>query len=552
MRTWHCMKQSLEEVIPAEGGARIPVQTKWNLELFAELLQDYDDAEVVEWIRYRWPTGRLPTLPDPLICSQNHKGAIDYPKALDKYIEKESKHGAVMGPYNKVPFTGKVGISPLSTREKRDSQDRRIILDLSFPIGRSVNDGIMKDDYMGLPAKLSFPKVDDFALCIFSLGKGCFMFKVDLSRYFRQLPLDPGDYSLIGYMINNKLFFDKVLPMGMRSAPYIAQRVTNAIAYIHRRLKFFLLYYVDDFVGAELRELIWEAYNALTGLLSNLRVDISAEKLVPPTTRLEFLGITFNSENMTMEISEAKMHEIRQELQVWLYKDKACRNEVESLIGKLQFLAKCIRAGRIFLSRLISCIRGMQRDKDYHIPLEARKDISWWAKCAGQYNGISLMWLHSEPHTDSVMATDACLTGYGGTKGTQYFRAKFPTHLQGQNIAYLEILAVMVGLKLWAKDLTGKYFWIHVDNEAVSSVLNSGASRNPQLQDVLREIALLAAEHQFVLKARHIMGIDNRVPDWLSRWSEPESKREFRKHARDKGLQQRRVPPGSLQFNNQW
>ena len=52
------------------------------------------------------------------------------------------------------------------------------------------------------------------------------------------MPLDPGDYSLIGYIIAGKLYFDKVLPMGMRTAPYIAQRVTNAIAYIHRKLEY--------------------------------------------------------------------------------------------------------------------------------------------------------------------------------------------------------------------------------------------------------------------------------------------------------------------------
>ena len=90
--------------------------------------------------------------------------------------------------------------------------------------------------------------------------------------------------------------------MGLRSAPYIAQRITNAIAYIHRQLQFFLLNYMDDFVGAELKEHIWEAFLALTNLLDRLRVEVSKEKMVPPSTRLEFLGITFDCETMTMEI----------------------------------------------------------------------------------------------------------------------------------------------------------------------------------------------------------------------------------------------------------
>ena len=108
------------------------------------------------------------------------------------------------------------------------------------------------------------------------------MFKIDLSRYFRQLPLDPSDYSLIGYIIDGHIYFDKVLPMGMRMAPYIAQRVTNAIAYIHRRLAFFLLNYVDDFVAAKTKQRIWEAFQALTTLLQELHVDTSPDKVVPP------------------------------------------------------------------------------------------------------------------------------------------------------------------------------------------------------------------------------------------------------------------------------
>ena len=61
--------------------------------------------------------------------------------------------------HTKIPFSRHVGISPLSTRPKRGSEDRRVILDLSFPIGESVNDGIPKDTYMGFHAKLTSPEL---------------------------------------------------------------------------------------------------------------------------------------------------------------------------------------------------------------------------------------------------------------------------------------------------------------------------------------------------------------------------------------------------------
>ena len=240
-----------------------------------------------------------------------------------------------------------------------------------------------------------------------------------------------------------------------------------------------------------------------------MRVDTSPEKRVPPTTRLEFLGIIFDLVKMTMEISDQKMEDITAEVKGWLLKASATRREVESLIGKLQFLAKCIKAGRIFLSRLINWIRGMDRSSKYIIPLEARKDIAWWGRCALQHNGVSLMWLHLDPISDNLIATDACLVGFGGTCGNEYFRGRFPARLRNQNITLLEILAVMVALKLWGDHLSGQYFWIQVDNEAVASVLNSGASRDGSLQDVLREVALIAAKYQFVIKARHISGVLN-------------------------------------------
>ena len=340
--------------------------------------------------------------------------------------------------------------------------------------------------------------------------------------------------------------------MGLRAAPYIAQRITNAIAFIHRQLQFFLLNYVDDFVGAELLDKIWQSFDALTNLLDTLNMETSQDKIVTSTTRLEFLGITFDSNKMTMEISQQKLEEIKRELDTWQLRMSANRKEVESLVGKLQFAAKCIRPGRIFLGRLLKWIRSMKRGKKTAVPLEARKDIAWWSRCIHQYNGISLMWLHKEPNTDTILQTDACPKDYGGICGDEYFRGRFPVQMQTYNIAVLEMWAVLVGLKLWAEKLSGKYFWIHVDNEAVASVLNSGASRHEQLQDALREIVLIVSKAQFVIKARHIPGVDNRIPDWLSRWDDPTSRRKFREWSRDKSIKHRRVSNSFLTYDNEW
>ena len=93
---WRCQvdrdiklhQEVMDKGYPNRGGARRPVNTKWNLEKFEELLVNYLDKEVVEWIRYGWPTGRLPSHPDPACSHSNHKGATEYPQTLKQYIAK--------------------------------------------------------------------------------------------------------------------------------------------------------------------------------------------------------------------------------------------------------------------------------------------------------------------------------------------------------------------------------------------------------------------------------------------------------------------------------
>jgi hypothetical protein len=43
-----------------------------------------------------------------------------------------------------------------------DSSEQRVIVELSFPEGESVNFGILKDEYFGNKISVSYPKVDDF------------------------------------------------------------------------------------------------------------------------------------------------------------------------------------------------------------------------------------------------------------------------------------------------------------------------------------------------------------------------------------------------------
>ena len=63
---------------------------------------------------------------------------------------------------------------------------------------------------------------------------------------------------------------------------------------------------------------------------------------------------------------------------------------------------------------------------------------------------------------------------------------------------------------------------------------------------------MIAATQEFMIKARHIRGVDNRVPDWLSRWHEPEARKKFRNHAREKSLKRISISQDIITAQNIW
>ena len=61
---------------------------------------------------------------------------------------------------------------------KRGTLEKRVILNLSFPAGNSVNDLISKEFfYLGDKINLTYPKVDDLVGIIKDKGPDCLIFK---------------------------------------------------------------------------------------------------------------------------------------------------------------------------------------------------------------------------------------------------------------------------------------------------------------------------------------------------------------------------------------
>lgn len=221
-----------------------------NIPLWRQYLHDYPDARICDFLEYGWPVGYdYSTQGFPVSQLRNHQGALLFPDAIDSYLQNEICRNAVLGPFETNPFSCPVALSPLNSMPKQDSTERRIIVDLSWLAGTSVNDGISSSSYLGEDISLTYPTVDSIASLIWSVGSGCLLYKRDFKCAYRQFPVYPLDYPLLGYCWKHSLYFDLVLPMGLRSAAMACQRITNAVCYICEMEGHHTLSYLDDFIG---------------------------------------------------------------------------------------------------------------------------------------------------------------------------------------------------------------------------------------------------------------------------------------------------------------
>ena len=100
----------------------------------------------------------------------NHSSARLFPKDIEAYLDEEIKHGAILGPFAAPPLNN-LHISPMMTREKPNASHHRVIIDLSFPQGLSVNTGVTKDIYLDTPFILKLPTIDTITNQVKALGR---------------------------------------------------------------------------------------------------------------------------------------------------------------------------------------------------------------------------------------------------------------------------------------------------------------------------------------------------------------------------------------------
>lgn len=514
--------------LPNFLGAQLPIPSALNLNSWTKKLSDYHDKGICQFLQYGWPVGYHLQSP-PSSAETNHPSANAHPTHIEKFISTEISHGAMVGPFTSPPFTPWTRCSPLMTRPKKDSTDRRVIIDLSYPHGQAVNDGINTENFFGKDISYSLPTIGDLVAIIQHHGRGSYLWKADLARAYRQFRIDPLDTPLLAIKFRNNYYLDLCPSFGCRTSSAACQRVSNALVYILAKEGHTVLAYLDDYASCHSSlAKAQEGFDNFISTAKELGLDLAIHKCVQPTNKIEWLGYSIDSNKMEVSIPVTKMQDFVKECSTWLSKRKASKRAIQSLIGRMNFIANCVTQARRFMSRILAALRAMG-DREWTTLSDGfRLDIKWFVAYATRGNGVALI---TPSRHRAYIECDSSLTGGGGVGNEFCYTWEYtPGHVRKfPNIHELEAVNIIVAFRTLAHRVAppGAHITIYTDNSSSAYALETGRTRDKTLGACARELWLLAAFSDQVVDISHKPGELIPVSDALSRMHNDCAKKEY-------------------------
>lgn len=415
------------------------------------------------------------------------------PEVIKDHLEREVALGRMFRCSGKV----QAQVSPLGVIPKRNKPGKwRLIVDLSSPKGRSVNDGVDPE-----LSTLSYATVDHLAALAISQGPGALLVKADVKEAYRMVPVHPDDHHLLAVMWEGATYVDVALPFGLRLAPKIFSAVADAAQWIMAQRDIpHSLYYLDDFVlvSSEVED-AKRSRRVLESTFQELGIPLEPSKLEGPSTCLTFLGIEVDTIAQQLRLPAEKLARLQAELNRAMGRRSMTKRELQSLTGLLQHATKVVRPGRAFMRRLhVLQSVGSSPSHNVRLNVAARADIMWWHIFASHWNGVSMLWdLHGLPPNVKVLSDASGRWGCGALAMPNWLALAWPPELQDASIQVKELIPVVLAAALYGREWRGKVVQFVVDNLAVVEIIRATYSKEPHLMHLIRLLVFFASMFNF-------------------------------------------------------
>ena len=474
------------------------------------LLKEYPDRSFVDTIIGIATYGARLRYLGPLqaISNPNHSSALRIPSDILENLTNDLLAGRVKRLQNLLPHHISSPIGAVQKKSNSEFTGWRHIHDLSFPPGRSVNDGIPK--HFG---KLKYQTLDDAVDHLLHLGPGTAMHKRDLMDAFRRIPVSPYDYWLLIFEWEGEYFVDIFLPFGLATAPCLFNLFAEGLHWILEYVfSQSLVHYLDDFL------LFGGNDEALFGRVCNyLGFTEKTSKSIDGTV-VDFTGIEIDSDRMEIRLPWNKHIRALKAVEDTLSKGHTNFKALRSLLGFLSFCARVIPLGHPFLRNVFNFLYILgcaTPGSNRRILPDAARDLRWWKTFLKHWNGKCVILRRK---TQYFIYTDASgKKGIGGWWRAEAFATRVPRPHRPKHINWKEAFAILFALAKWGPRLAGSKVIFMCDNQAIVEAINKTSIRGEAINP-LQLILLAAAVHDVEIKARWLSSEENWIADSLSRF----------------------------------
>jgi hypothetical protein len=282
--------------------------------------------------------------------------------------------------------SGGPGLASLGTIN--DKVKWQVIHDLSHPIGENVN-SFVESPYFELPTAVQF------ARC---LSRGAYIWKGDVDKAFRIVPVRKRDWPLLAFHIDGVLYVDTRLPFGHGLSPYyFVNLIGRPVLYVAVRWGASLLGalagYVDDFFGGcDTYEKALEQMELWLKVCADLGVPVSKAKTFLPSQIVEILGFIIDTVNMSISVDPERIQDILDEMARIEGRKAVRKDDLERLAGKMVFVCSVVPGGRTFMREILNTMNGLRQKRNTaswaHLSAGFQSDLRWWKRFALKWNGV--------------------------------------------------------------------------------------------------------------------------------------------------------------------
>lgn len=218
------------------------------------------------------------------------------------------------------------------------------------------------------------------------------MSSTDVSRAYKNFRSDPLDWPLLAFQWRGSFYCDVSMPFGTRASSCHMQRVANAIVRMLKDCDVIAKMYIDDLILiSPSREKAARDLEIAQSLLKELGLPEAPDKVQQPSTKVTCLGVEIDSVSMSISVPQQKLEEIKVCVSKAVKLKSMSKKHLQSVIGKVIHVAKCIRPARLFVSRLLEALRGMKNKRYIKVSKEMRDDFIWFQEFSSQWNGVGLI-----------------------------------------------------------------------------------------------------------------------------------------------------------------